>query len=195
MSAFEELPLDSIANIYILDPNNDVEMVRLLAQHRFVTQLTGGLLPEPQNLANVHNILDIACGTGGWVLDMAKAHPEIQVVGVDTSTRMINYAHAQKLLEHIHNAHFAFMNVLKPLDFPDNAFDIINVVSSFSFMPLAMWRICYKSVCDACDQVAFSVLQKQNLASVTATPTNSSISSARKHYNLPVKASHLMGGK
>jgi hypothetical protein len=57
-------PLDPIPNTYILDPNDDVEMVRLLAQHRFVTQLTGGLVPEQQILPNVHDMLDIACGAG-----------------------------------------------------------------------------------------------------------------------------------
>jgi len=41
------------------------------------------------------NALDLACGTGDFVLALATALPELRVAGIDASPRMIDLAHAR----------------------------------------------------------------------------------------------------
>ena len=81
-------------NTYILDAESGTEMARLMKQDRLLTQGMGGLFPERDDVSSMHAILDIACGPGGWVLDVAYAYPKIEVVGIDISNTMIEYARA-----------------------------------------------------------------------------------------------------
>jgi SAM-dependent methyltransferase len=133
MSTLQEQPDSQNENTYMLDPENSAEMARLMRQENLVTQGMGGLFPEGTDLTNVHRILDLACGPGGWVLETAFAHSDIEVVGVDISEKMIAYARAQAKVQTLENASFRVMNILKPLDFPNASFDLVNarVISTF----------------------------------------------------------------
>src|SRR5258708_13390899 len=111
---------------YIFDPESGTEMVRLTKQHRIVTKQMGGLFPQEVDLAAIQRVLDLACGPGGWVLDVAFAYPKIEVVGVDISQAMTSYARAQTQVQRLHNAAFNTMNILKPLEFDDDSFDFVN---------------------------------------------------------------------
>lgn len=126
-------------NTYVIDLDDAAEMARLLHQDRLITQHMGGLFPERSDLSTIHDVLDLACGPGGWVIQVAQASPEKQVIGVDLSIRMIMYARAQALIHDIPNARFRMMDVLKPLDFPDQSFDLVNGRFLFAFMPPAAW--------------------------------------------------------
>lgn len=70
---------------YFIDPEDATEKARLLLQGRLMSQNMGGLLPEGIELEKVHNVLDMACGPGGWAIDVAFENPEMQVTGVDIS--------------------------------------------------------------------------------------------------------------
>jgi ubiquinone/menaquinone biosynthesis C-methylase UbiE len=134
-------PIDSSksGNVYFNDPESGAEMARLLNQDRLVTKGMGGLFGERSNdFSGIQRILDVACGPGGWVQEVAFAHPEIEVVGFDVSQAMIDYANAQAQVQGLDNAHFLVMNMLKPLDFPDGYFDLVN--SRFiNFLPASAW--------------------------------------------------------
>ncbi len=41
--------------------------------------------PDDFRLSQVHLVLDLACGPGGWAIDVARAYPNIDVMGVDIS--------------------------------------------------------------------------------------------------------------
>jgi ubiquinone/menaquinone biosynthesis C-methylase UbiE len=111
---------------YIIDPESGTEMVRLTKQHRIVTRNMGGLFPQEVGLSAVQRVLDLACGPGGWVLDVAFAYPKIEIVGVDISQAMTSYARAQMQVQGLHNAAFKTMNILKPLEFDDDSLDFVN---------------------------------------------------------------------
>ncbi|HZR41766.1 MAG TPA: methyltransferase domain-containing protein [Ktedonobacteraceae bacterium] len=114
---------------YVFDQEKMEEMVRLNAQGMFLTRGMGGVLPEQsrQELTLLHDVLDLACGPGEWVLQLAFEHPAIQAVGVDLSERMIEYAQAQAMATHL-PAHFQVMNILKfPMPFEGNSFDLVNM--------------------------------------------------------------------
>jgi len=114
-------------------------MVRFIDQDRLVTNGMGGLFPERSNdFSGIQRVLDGACGPGGWALEIAFTHPEIEVVGFDISQAMIDYANAQARVQGLENASFRVMNLLKPLDFPDNSFDLTNV-RFVNFLPATTW--------------------------------------------------------
>ncbi|HLZ64458.1 MAG TPA: class I SAM-dependent methyltransferase, partial [Ktedonosporobacter sp.] len=124
---------------YFIDQENAAEMARLLAQDRLLTQGMGGLLAERPNLVSIQSVLDLACGPGGWALDLAREYPQIEVYGVDISQRMIAYAQALAQSQGRRNAHFFIMDVTQPLDFPDASFDLINVRFMLGFLRASRW--------------------------------------------------------
>jgi ubiquinone/menaquinone biosynthesis C-methylase UbiE len=113
-------------NTYGLDVESGAEMARLLDQDIMITKAMGGLFAERSDLDDVSSILDVACGPGGWVQEVAFAYPDIEVTGIDISYTMIEYARAQAQVQHLDNAKFMIMDAAKPLEFPDNSFDIVN---------------------------------------------------------------------
>lgn len=126
-------------NTYFIDAENAAEMARLTNQDRLMTKSMGGLFPERLDLTHIHDILDIGCGPGGWVLDVAREYPEKQVVGIDISTLMVEYARYQAYIQGLDNISFRVMNALEPLDFRDSSFDMANVRFISGFMPSVVW--------------------------------------------------------
>ena len=124
---------------YIIDAENAAEMARLIRQGRTVTQNTNALFPEHINRSGIRRVLDIGCGPGEWVLSVASAHPEIQVTGIDISQIMIEYANAQAQEQHVNNTKFQVMSAKEPLNFPDNAFDVVNARFLVAFMDPITW--------------------------------------------------------
>lgn len=113
---------------YILDPESPTEMARLINFDRITTKAMGGPLAEqlPSTIDAMQETLDLACGPGGWVLDVAFDYPHLKVTGVDISTTMINYADARARTQHLTNASFAVEDITRPMDFSDETFDLIN---------------------------------------------------------------------
>jgi ubiquinone/menaquinone biosynthesis C-methylase UbiE len=123
---------------YFNDPENVAEMARLLGQDRLVTRGMGGIFSERPDLSGIHRILDMACGPGGWALEVASTYPEIEVVGIDVSQVMIDYANVQARVQHLNNASFQVMDIQKSLIFPDSSFDLVNA-RFINFLPAAAW--------------------------------------------------------
>ncbi len=130
-----------IEGTYFIDLNSMTETARLMYQDRLTTQQMRGVLNEhtSERIGSMEYVLDLACGPGGWVLDLAHDYPKMQVVGVDLSEGNIAYAQSQAQAQNLENARFQVMNILKPLDFPDNSFDLINGRLLFGFMPKHAW--------------------------------------------------------
>lgn len=125
-------------NPYFADPESGTETARLMLQDRLITQGMGGVFSERTDVANMHNILDIGCGPGGWALDVAYTYPKVAIVGIDISQTMVEYARAQARTQGLDNASFKVMDIMKPLEFPDSSFDLVN--SRFiAFLPKDAW--------------------------------------------------------
>lgn len=115
-------------NTYMFDPNSPAELGRLINQDQMQTRAMGGPFAGLRNeeVAGFRNVLDLACGPGGWVLDAAFPHPAIEVAGIDISRPMIDYASARASSQGVTNATFGVMDVTQPLDFADGTFDLVN---------------------------------------------------------------------
>lgn len=67
-------------------PNDENEQDRLEMQHaiyRYALDDRLYLAPIPKG--ELHDVLDVGCGTGLWEMDVADEHPEAQVLGFDLS--------------------------------------------------------------------------------------------------------------
>jgi ubiquinone/menaquinone biosynthesis C-methylase UbiE len=127
-------------NTYVLDAESEAEMGRLLDQDLLLNRTMEGLFPQQFDLSNVHRILDVACGPGGWALEVAFEYPDIEVVGIDISRLMIAYANMRAKTQGLDDkAIFKVMDVRKPLDFPDNYFDVVNARYLSGFMHREAW--------------------------------------------------------
>ncbi|GER83152.1 hypothetical protein KTAU_17890 [Thermogemmatispora aurantia] len=129
-------------NTYLIDSENAGELARLMLQDRILTAGMGGLFPEfPEGapLPAGGRVLDLACGPGGWALEVAFAYPNVEVIGVDISQAVIEYANAQAWSRGLENVHFQVMNIMQPLAFPDASFDLINGRLLFGFMLPGAW--------------------------------------------------------
>lgn len=127
-------------NQYVLGAENAAEMARIMDQDKLTNESMGGLFPERRDhLEHIHTILDVACGPGGWVHEVARAYPHIDISGVDISAIMVEYANAHARVSRLANAHFQVMNALVSLNFPDNAFDLINSRFLLGFMSPPAW--------------------------------------------------------
>ncbi len=113
-------------NSYIYDPENATEMTRLINLGRLATAGLGGPLNGLPALPEKARVLDLGCGPGGWALDTAFKYRDFEVCGVDISHSMIDYANARAQSQGLSNASFGVMDIVKPLDFDDASFDLVN---------------------------------------------------------------------
>src|SRR5437016_5431135 len=113
-------------NSYILPTESGAEMARLINQDQAVTEAMGSLFPADLDLTNVHSVLDVACGPGGWTREVAAQLPDTEVVGIDISKTMIDYANAYVQVQKLDNIYFLVMDATKGLDFSDASFDLVH---------------------------------------------------------------------
>src|SRR5258708_19337036 len=108
----------------------------------------GGLLPEQpeQAIAHLRDVLDIGCGPGGWVLEMAHANADMRATGIDVSQGMIDYANALARANGLDNAQFHVANAIDPLGFPDASFDLVNARHIEGAIPIAAWPGLFKEM-------------------------------------------------
>jgi len=128
-------------NGYVLDPESPTEMARLISLDRFMTQGMGGPFSGVDNLSSIHKVLDMACGPGGWVLDVAFERPDIEVTGVDISKIMTDYATARAKTQRLSNASFKIMDITQPLAFAAGTFDLVNARFLFSVLLQEQWPV------------------------------------------------------
>jgi ubiquinone/menaquinone biosynthesis C-methylase UbiE len=89
------------------------------------------------DLTGVYRVLDVACGTGEWVIAAAQAFPQFEVVGIDGDQETLAQA---RLRASGHNTiTFSAANAQPPFDIPTAAFDLINVRFVANNTPLTAW--------------------------------------------------------
>ncbi len=119
---------DNPSQYFVEDRSSNPEMIRLMIQDYAVTSGMGGPLAEQPDPASLHRVLDIGCGPGGWLLETAFRYPHMELTGIDISWRMIEYARAEAQARKLSDrVEFLVMDALRPLDFPDDSFDLVNM--------------------------------------------------------------------
>jgi ubiquinone/menaquinone biosynthesis C-methylase UbiE len=126
---------------FVQDRSNENELTRLQIQDHIVTTAMGGVLPEQSDTSRLRRILDVGCGTGGWLIETAKAYPAISLlVGVDVSNRMLEYARSQAETAQLgERIEFHVMDTLRMLEFPPHYFDLVNQRFGGSYLRTWDW--------------------------------------------------------
>lgn len=116
------------------------ELHRLTIQGHMLTTAMGGPLPEQADPAAFRDVLDMACGPGDWVFDAAEAYPTMSLVGIDISQHLIDYASAQATSQRLtERVSFRVMDVLGPLNFSNESFDLVNMRLGSGFVRTWDW--------------------------------------------------------
>jgi ubiquinone/menaquinone biosynthesis C-methylase UbiE len=125
---------------FVQDTRDKKELTRLMIQDRMITTAMGGVLPEQTDPTVFRRVLDVGCGTGGWLIEVARTYPTISLVGIDISQRMIKHACAQAEVHQVDDrVEFYIMDALGKLDFPAASFDLVNLRLSGSFLRTWDW--------------------------------------------------------
>ncbi|CEP10542.1 hypothetical protein [Parasitella parasitica] len=147
-----------------MSPNNEQELDRLVQIHFIYKHLFGGnfLAPVKDLLSNKQSrrnsgssyhqrmqdspsllspprVLDIACGNGTWILEMATEFPDSQFYGIDI---LANYP---KLVKPA-NTFFSQQDILKGLPYPDDYFEYIHMRQVYSCFSEEDWATIMKEI-------------------------------------------------
>lgn len=137
-----ELPREHPSTYFVQDRRNQEEVERLEIQDKLLTTLMGGVLPEQSDPASLRRVLDVGCGTGGWLIETARTYPTIKwLVGVDISDRMLSYAQTQAAGQDLAGrVEFQTTDALRALPFSEGFFDLVNQRLGFSWLRTWEWR-------------------------------------------------------
>jgi ubiquinone/menaquinone biosynthesis C-methylase UbiE len=110
------------------DRSSEEELIRLHVQDQLVTASMGGVLAEQPDSVHFQRILDVGCGTGGWLIEVAKTNPDVRLlIGIDVSGHLLDFAREQAEVQKVSNrVEFHTMDALRQLEFPAHFFDLIN---------------------------------------------------------------------
>ena len=129
-------------NTYVVaDRSNQEELNRLQIFDRLLTTGMGGVLPEQPDPTVFTRVLDVGCGTGGWLIDLAQTIPTCKMlIGVDASRLFVEYARAQAAAAHVSDrVEFHVGDALRMLEFPSSFFDLVNHRSAMSWLRTWDW--------------------------------------------------------
>lgn len=117
------------------------ERNRLALQDQMTTAAMGGVLTEHPGPRGIQRVLDVGCGTGGWLIDVAKAYPTIALlIGVDINSKMVEHSRAQAVAQHVDDrVEFHVMDALRILEFPNAFFDLVNQRLGMAYLRTWDW--------------------------------------------------------
>ncbi|KAF0556274.1 S-adenosyl-L-methionine-dependent methyltransferase [Gigaspora margarita] len=110
-----------IEDVNYVYPVDDDEVDRCQMQHFLMKHIWEGNFSAPvEELLSSYDtkILDIGCGSGAWILEMATEYPRPQFVGIDIVPLYPSEIHPT-------NVKFRQANVLTGLPFEDETFDFV----------------------------------------------------------------------
>src|SRR5215472_7856479 len=136
MSTSEDPRREHPSTYMVPNRSSEEELNRLSIQDQLITTSMGGVLPEQPDTARFQRVLDVGCGTGGWLIEMARAYPDATLlVGVDISERLLDYARTQAREQQVdERVEFHMMDALRSLEFPAYYFDLVNHRLGSSFL-------------------------------------------------------------
>ncbi|HEY7419150.1 MAG TPA: class I SAM-dependent methyltransferase [Ktedonobacteraceae bacterium] len=112
-------------NTYVMG-DSELELLRLQQQAEIFTYCEGGLFPERESVEGIARVLDLGCGSGDWIIGIARDYPGIEVTGVDVNDRSLEYGRARAQRMGLPNVHFEKMDILQPFTYSEPAFDVVN---------------------------------------------------------------------
>jgi ubiquinone/menaquinone biosynthesis C-methylase UbiE len=138
----EQTSKEHPSTYFVEDRANIDELSRLRIQDTMLTRGMGGVLPEQDDPTLFHTILDVGCGTGNWIIEIAKTYPTAKtLVGVDVSAHFVQHAREQAAEVGVSDrVEFHVMDALRMLEFPSATFDLVNQRLGLSYLRTWEWN-------------------------------------------------------
>jgi ubiquinone/menaquinone biosynthesis C-methylase UbiE len=162
----------------VQDRSNQEELTRLLTQDQMLTASMGGVLSEQADPTTLRHVLDVGCGTGGWLIETARSYPSISfLIGVDVSARMMAYARTQvEAQQESQRVQFRVMDALRLLEFPSGSFDLVNQRFGASYLRTWDWPLLLQEYVRVSKPGAIIRITEFDIITKTSSPAHARLS-------------------
>ena len=117
---------------------NDVHLDALL--HSYLLQVQGGRLHSEHIAVNaMQSVLDLGCGTGEWIFDLAKRYPKLRIYGIDSDEGVLRQAKVRRNTSSLRQVELRQMNLLQGLPIPDAYIDFVHMRSFACYVKPEVW--------------------------------------------------------
>ncbi|KAG1180551.1 hypothetical protein G6F70_001663 [Rhizopus microsporus] len=124
-------------------PKDPTEQQRLTGQHFAIKELyQGNVLENVRKKLDFKKgirVLDVGCGSGAWIMDMATEYPNCVYEGCD----IVEVANKRVSLQQVT---FRYGNVLDRLPFEDNSFDFVHMRLFVLALQVNQWPIAINEI-------------------------------------------------
>src|SRR5579883_2831612 len=142
MPTHSESEREQPSTYFVQDRKSSAELKRLHILDHVTTASMGGVLPEQRDPTIFQRVLDVGCGTGGWLIELAQTLPTAKtLIGVDANSAFVEYARAQAEAARVSDrVEFHVADALRMLEFPNDYFDLDNHRCAWSWLRTWDWR-------------------------------------------------------
>lgn len=118
---------------------NEVNLNALL--HSYLVQVQGGRLhPEQIAVNTMQSVLDLGCGTGEWIFDLARRYPKLRIYGIDSDEEALHQAKVRRNTSSLRQVELRQMNLLQGLPIPDASVDFVHIRHLARYMKPQAWH-------------------------------------------------------
>lgn len=100
---------------------------------------TGQAWPEQDTGVSIQRVLDIATGSGQWVINAARVHPHIQFLGIESDLHLLEQARTQAQTQGIENVSFQAASPFELQDQPAASYDLVNARYIVGLLSASDW--------------------------------------------------------
>lgn len=175
MSQTPEPKREQPSTYIVEDRSSQDELERLRSLDQMFTRAMGGVLAEQPDPTIFERVLDVGCGTGGWLIELAKTVPSCRLlVGVDASLTFIKYARAQAEAAGVSDrVEFHVGDALRMLEFPNRYFDLVNHRSAVGWVRTWDWRKLLQEYQRVCRSEGVVRIVEPDMPFAPSSPANS----------------------
>lgn len=101
--------------------------------------LEGRLYPEFIPVESMERVLDLGCGVGEWIFDLAKLHPHLHIHGIDAREEALRLAKIRRNISGLRQIEFRQIDHLEPLPLADQYLDFIHIRRCTHFIAPPLW--------------------------------------------------------
>ncbi|HEY7418601.1 MAG TPA: methyltransferase domain-containing protein [Ktedonobacteraceae bacterium] len=109
--------------------------------YRYMQHIMGNrLIPAPISMQGMRTVLDIGCGAGDWLIDLAHRYPSVQMYGLDINQETLKLARERSNYSHLTNIQWRQIDSLQDVSLPDSYVDLIHLRRCHYWITPQRWR-------------------------------------------------------